>query len=68
MGCVVLLLQEHCRGGPELSTSDTCMECLRGLLHEVGEAEEADGQREAFLALLEVRAAGGGMRRVQGLV
>lgn len=53
------LLQEQFRGGPELSTSDTCMACLKGLLHEVGDAEEADDKREAFLAMLEVR---GGLR------
>jgi hypothetical protein len=34
---------------------DVCMECLSQLLEEVGEAAEADGEREAFLPLLEVR-------------
>jgi hypothetical protein len=56
-GCCALL-QEQCRGGPELSTSDTCVECLQGLLHEVGDAEEADDKREVFLTVLEVRRAG----------
>lgn len=49
-----LLLQERHRGGPRLTCSDVCHDCLKRLLQGLVDSEDLGGLRDQLLCALDV--------------